>query len=126
MPVSSLRRSFFLSCLIFLALTFPGCHSSDSAYVAPDDALFTSLSADDTGLDFLNTVTEGEEYNLLSYRNFYNGGGVAVADLNGDGLNDLYFTANQGPNVLYLNRGDWEFERVEAGGRRCNGLEYRR
>ncbi len=105
----------------FVFLTLPllvgiySCHSSEAGYVAPEDALFTPLDSDDTGIDFINTVTEGEEYNLLSYRNFYNGAGVAIADLNGDGLNDLYFTANQGPNRLYLNQGDWEFESVDGG-----------
>ncbi|PPK85233.1 VCBS repeat protein [Neolewinella xylanilytica] len=115
MPVPALYRYSALYLPVLLVLGFNSCQSSGSGYVAPDDALFTLLTADDTGVDFMNTVTEGEEYNLLSYRNFYNGAGVAIGDLNGDGLNDLYFTANQGPNELYLNRGDWQFEKVDAG-----------
>lgn len=46
---------------------------------------------------------------ILDYLYFYNGGGVAVGDLNNDGLNDLYFVSNQGPNKLYLNKGKFAF-----------------
>ncbi|OAV45324.1 VCBS repeat-containing protein [Lewinella sp. 4G2] len=67
-----------------------------------------------TGVDFINTVTEGEEFNVLSYRLFYNGAGVAIGDLNGDGQNDLYFAANQGENQLYLNQGELNFQLAEG------------
>ncbi|MBB4078699.1 hypothetical protein GGR28_001312 [Lewinella aquimaris] len=94
---------------------YTGCRPSSDAYTSPEAPLFSTLTARETGIDFINEVTDGEGYNVLSYRNFYNGAGVAIADLNGDGMNDLYFTANQGPNRLYLNRGDWKFEEVEGG-----------
>ena len=112
MPSLNLTCKVFTAC-VALSLLCLAC--DEPGYEAPDDALFTEIDASDAGVSFINTVTEGEEYNLLSYRNFYNGGGVAVADLNGDGSNDLFFTANQGPNRLYLNRGDWEFEEVTCG-----------
>ena len=101
------------TCILFGLLT--GCNlSSDKA---TGDELFLSLSSEETGVHFTNTVEDGEEFNVLSYRNFYNGGGVGVGDLNGDGRPDLYFTANQGPNRLYLNEGDFRFtEVVDAGG----------
>ncbi|PPK86499.1 VCBS repeat protein [Neolewinella xylanilytica] len=70
------------------------------------------MDASRTGIAFTNTVRNTEDFNIFSYRNFYNGGGVGIGDLNNDGLNDLFLTANQGPNKLYLNRGDWNFEDV--------------
>ena len=98
----------------FLFLILTACTDSDTAVKPPADALFTTLSANDSGVDFANTVTEDEDFNVLSYRLFYNGAGVAVADLNGDGRNDLYFAANQGPNKLYLNEGDMKFRQVQG------------
>jgi hypothetical protein len=86
----------------------------DNGYQAPADALFTSLDSGTSGVTFENTVTEDNDFNVLTYRLFYNGAGVAMADLNGDGLNDLYFAANQGPNRLYINEGDLKFKEVEG------------
>ncbi len=75
------------------------------------------MSPKETGLDFINEVQDGEEFNVLTYRNFYNGGGVAIGDVNNDGLADVYLTSNQKPNKLYLNRGNWKFEDItEAAG----------
>lgn len=76
--------------------------------------LFTVLPAEETGVDFNNTLTEGLNTNVMMYEYFYNGGGVAVGDINGDGLDDLYFTANMVPNKLYLNKGDMKFEDITA------------
>jgi len=74
----------------------------------PEDAptLFEALPTSHTGIDFQNTLTNSEEFNIFNYRNFYNGGGVAIGDINNDNLPDLYVIANQGPNKLYLNKGD--------------------
>ncbi len=67
--------------------------------------LFTLLSAGKTRVDFNNALTEGLNTNVMAYEYFYNGGGVAVGDVNGDGWDDLYFTGNMTPNKLYLNKG---------------------
>ncbi|SDE96861.1 Repeat domain-containing protein [Dyadobacter soli] len=77
-----------------------------------DEKLFTLLDAGKTGVDFNNYIDEDEENNVLRYGYFYNGGGVAAADFNNDGLIDLYFTGNMVANKLYLNRGEMEFEDV--------------
>ncbi|RYG00371.1 MAG: CRTAC1 family protein, partial [Chitinophagaceae bacterium] len=65
-----------------------------------------------TGIDFINKVKDTKDFNVLTYRNFYNGGGVAVGDINNDGLPDVFFTANMGSNKLYKNKGNWEFEDI--------------
>ena len=73
------------------------------------ETLFTLLPPQKTGVDFENTLSENDTFNILNYLYYYNGGGVAVGDLNNDGLPDLYFTANEQPNRLYLNQGDFHF-----------------
>jgi hypothetical protein len=62
-----------------------------------------------TGINFVNTVQDSDDFNIFSYRNFYNGGGVAIGDINNDGLADVFFTANMGSNKLYLNKGNFQF-----------------
>ena len=68
-------------------------------------AAFTLLDNKEIGVNFENTVTDQENFNVLTYRNYYNGGGVAIGDVNNDGLKDIYFTANMSDNKLYLNKG---------------------
>ena len=69
---------------------------------------------DNSHIDFENKLTETKAFNVFKYRNFYNGGGVATGDLNNDGLPDVFFTANQGSNKLYLNKGNLSFEDISA------------
>jgi len=74
--------------------------------------LFTSLSHRRTGIDFKNLVKDSEEFNVLDYAYFYNGGGVAVGDLNHDGLPEIFFGGNLSGNKLYLNKGNLRFEDI--------------
>lgn len=74
--------------------------------------LFESLSPKDTGVLFRNDIKETEAFNILEYLYMYNGGGVAIGDINNDGLPDIYLTANQEINRLYLNKGNFEFEDI--------------
>ena len=67
-----------------------------------------------TGIAFENTLTYTEEFNPYTYRNFYNGAGVALGDINNDGLLDIYFTGNIVDNKLFLNKGNWQFEDITA------------
>ncbi|MBA2245839.1 MAG: VCBS repeat-containing protein [Gemmatimonadetes bacterium] len=81
------------------------------------EQLFTLLPSSYTGVRFENRLKETGELNVFTYRNFYNGGGVALGDLTGNGLPDLMLTSNQGANRLYLNEGEYRFREVtdEAG-----------
>ncbi|HET8656751.1 MAG TPA: VCBS repeat-containing protein [Longimicrobiaceae bacterium] len=107
------------------ALALTGCTRSERSApehlsrVAPPvgTQLFTRLPSDYTGVRFENRLHETRDFNIFTYRNYYNGGGVALGDLNGDGLPEIFLTANQGPNRLYLNEGGFHFRDVtdEAG-----------
>lgn len=122
-----MRHSFTgpLNALLLLAFLATGCSSDKTGQAEveapPADALFRWMSTSETGVDFQNTLTEGPNTNILVYEYFYNGGGTATGDFNGDGLIDLYFTSNMGENRLYLNQGGFKFRDVtapsNAGGR---------
>ena len=90
---------------------------------AVDGHLFTMLPSSYTGVRFENRVTDTRDLNVFTYRNFYNGGGVALGDLNGDGLPEILLTSNEGENRLYLNGGNYRFRDVteEAGLARKQG-----
>jgi hypothetical protein len=103
-----------LSGILFLAFgAITSCQNrAGKTNSSNDDHLFSLLPASRTNIGFNNTLTEGLNTNVLMYEYFYNGGGVAAGDLNGDGLQDIYFTANMVDNKLYLNKGHMHFEDV--------------
>jgi hypothetical protein len=75
-------------------------------------SLFELLDPSRTGITFSNTLPEDTTFNILNYLYYYNGAGVAVGDINNDGLPDLYFSSNRGSNRLYLNKGNYRFEDI--------------
>lgn len=77
------------------------------------NALFTEVSSS-SGIVFNNLVKESDAFNVLNYGYFYQGGGVAVGDIDNDGLPDIYFTGNMMASKLYLNKGDFKFEDITA------------
>lgn len=76
------------------------------------NTLFTLIDKETSGFDFVNQIKNRNDFNIFEYRNFYNGGGVAIGDINNDGLSDIYMTANMGENKLYLNKGDFKFQDI--------------
>ncbi len=90
-------RLFYLPAIFLLTLHFTG--------VRAQSPLFRLLDGKQTGIDFVNPISETENQNVMSYEYYYNGGGVAVGDINNDGFEDLFFTSNMGSNKLYLNLG---------------------
>lgn len=97
-----MKKIFFL----LITINFLASCSSNSS----EENLFSLTKS--TGINFENTLKYTEELNPYTYRNFYNGGGVALGDINNDGLLDIYFTGNLVDNQLYLNKGNWKFENI--------------
>ncbi|MBX2925270.1 MAG: VCBS repeat-containing protein [Chitinophagaceae bacterium] len=101
--ISSARYYFGL--FFFSALMY-------SCTQAPQDTLFTALPSSQTGIDFENPNVDTDTLSIIDYLNYYNGAGVAVADINNDGLPDIYFASNTAGNKLYLNKGNLTFEDI--------------
>ena len=98
-----LFNNIFLNSVLII-LFFARCNNSEQ--------LFTQLSPSSTGIKFQNILQETDEFNVLTYGYLYNGGGIAVGDINNDDLPDLYFTGNMVGSRLYLNNGDFKFEEI--------------
>jgi hypothetical protein len=101
---------------LFFVILFFSCNDKKSAEseVSINETLFNLLSSEHTGIDFVNKVENQKNFNIFKYRNFYNGGGVAIGDINNDGLPDIYLTGNMETNKLYLNKGNLQFEDISA------------
>jgi enediyne biosynthesis protein E4 len=103
--------------LISSALLILSCDSSQKEEAAKEEKsnpLFTLVGSEQSNITFTNVVKNQKDFNIFKYRNFYNGGGVAIGDINNDGLADIYMSANMGKNKLYLNKGNFVFEDISA------------
>ena len=114
MSSTSITSFQALKLTCFLILSVAGCTYDSTT------PLFDRLDAERTGIFFENRAEGDSTFNILTYPYFYDGGGVAAGDVNRDGLIDLYFTANEGPNTLYMNQGNFRFvdvtEQAGVGG----------
>lgn len=105
-----MNRFFYYVFFVFATMII-GCKQPSADHTTP---LFTQIPAAEAGIDFVNELEYDRDFNIYTYRNFYNGGGVGLGDFNKDGLVDIYFTGNMKDNRLYLNKGNWKFEDVTA------------
>ncbi len=99
--MQKLYAAIVVSCFIFL---LQSCKSKATLFTLNNHS----------GINFNNKIAETKNFNVFNYRNFYNGGGVATGDLNNDGLPEVFFTANQGANKLFLNKGQFKFEDIST------------
>jgi enediyne biosynthesis protein E4 len=97
--------TFLFYSTVFILIFLLGCSSEP-------DKPFTELSPSHTNIYFSNDLENTPEFNIQNYLYFYDGGGVAVGDINNNGLPDLFFTGNDVPNKLYINKGEFEFEDI--------------
>ena len=103
---NSIKSSFLFFITISVMTFVTSCKKKEQTF-------FESLGSSKTNIDFVNKLENRDMFNILYYLYYYNGGGVAIGDINKDGLPDIYFTANsKGKNKLYLNKGDFVFEDI--------------
>ena len=110
-----MKQSIIFGSIALLFLL--GCKEKQVVPIEKAAIFFESISSDKSGLEFSNDLFHGEDLNIIEYLYYYNGGGVAIGDINNDGLEDIYLTANQKPDKLFLNLGDLKFKDItqEAG-----------
>jgi hypothetical protein len=109
MPIKNSYKNISIVCLFIIAnVVFLGaCKPQKTKY-----SIFKILPSKNTNVDFVNENTDSASFNILDYLYFYNGGGLASADFNNDGLQDIYFVSNEGSNKLYINKGNLKFEDI--------------
>ncbi len=103
-------KNIYLALLAMVMLF--ACGKDKEKVTKKPSYLLTKVSEQNSGLDFVNLVTEDPQHSIINYIYYYNGGGVAAGDVNNDGLSDLFFVSNMGDNKLYLNKGNLKFEDI--------------
>ena len=104
-------RFYKIIILNFLVIFF-SCEKKMDEEIVNYDYLFNKIKSSVSGIDFNNSLKFSEDLNIIEYLYFYNGGGVAVGDINNDGLEDLYLSSNQGKDKLFINLGDFKFKDI--------------
>ncbi|WP_073406045.1 VCBS repeat-containing protein [Mucilaginibacter sp. OK098] len=104
-----LKKHLLIVITVALCLAASSCKKNQPS----PPPLFQSLPSSQTNIHFLNRISDNDKPGILDYLYYYNGGGVAIGDINNDGLPDIFFTANKkGGNKLYLNKGNYQFEDI--------------
>lgn len=116
--ISKMKKLTLLFSLTVLLISATSCSDTnaerkrDGAYTDSAQTLFTKIQSSQSNVTFTNTIREDLEYNFLNYPYLYTGAGVAVGDVDNDGLDDIFLTANFGANKLYKNKGEFVFEDI--------------
>jgi enediyne biosynthesis protein E4 len=101
-----MKKGVVIFCILLFSETFFSCNEKKQL------TLFTLKN--NTGINFINKVENTKDFNIFTYRNFYNGGGVAIGDINNDSLPDVFMTSNMEANKLYLNKGNFKFDDIST------------
>lgn len=113
------------SCIKKISIYIVLIMSTLSCQLMDNQAVFKELSADKTGIDFVNQLTYNDSLTVLEFEYMFNGAGVALIDINNDGLQDIYFTGNMVSGKLYLNKGNMKFEDItQKAGVATSGWTY--
>lgn len=101
-----------------------GAANSGTEFSNGASTLFSKMSEDQTSVSFRNELKQTVDFNFMNYMYVFMGGGVAVGDVDNDGLEDIYFVSNLGPNKLYKNKGNFNFENIteSSGTQDSNGF----
>ncbi|MFD1551633.1 hypothetical protein DNU06_02985 [Putridiphycobacter roseus] len=115
-----MKKTFYILSIVFLITSCgdkkdkKNHQEQDKTEISKTVLSFEKVASDHSGIKFSNTIAENDTFNFFNFEYMYNGGGVAVGDINNDGLADIYFTGNEVSDKLYLNKGNMQFEDITS------------
>ncbi|MFT4801799.1 MAG: hypothetical protein ACI93N_001574 [Flavobacteriaceae bacterium] len=103
-------RYIYILFIFFISISCK--NNSSTKEIKSNEVLFTKILSEKSNISFKNNIKQTKDFNFMNYMYIYTGAGAAVGDLDHDGLEDIYFISNFGPNKLYKNKGDFTFEDI--------------